>query len=458
MMTVTDANADTDVPEAGSRPFRVGIVGGGASGALVTARLLRDSVTPLDIVIFEPRPELAKGVAYETTDSLHLLNVPACNMSALPEDPGHFRRWAGCADTDFAARALYGEYLQSILFAASTEAEAGVTLTHVREAVTDISPTPQPRVKAGDDGWDVDVIVLATGHDEPVLPLFLDGLPVDRVIGNPWLPGGLERITDGQDVLVIGTGLTFVDVALTILNNAPSARVHAVSRSGLLPQAHEDPWRPAYPAPDLPTQDVDPLAVLGYVMSFGDDWRRGIDSLRPITSTLWMGMDDPTRESFVGHLARYWNVHRHRMAPAVSRMFEALVASGRITLHRANVSSVEVAGDRTHAVLSDGTALDVDHVVVCTGPSGDMSRNQLGRTLIARGIAQPGPLGVGYRVDPATGAVISSAGDPEATILTIGPLRRGEVWESIAMPEVRVQAADVANAVLAMARGATTAT
>jgi uncharacterized NAD(P)/FAD-binding protein YdhS len=87
-----------------------------------------------------------------------------------------------------------------------------------------------------------------------------------------------------------------------------------------------------------------------------------------------------------------------------------------------------------------------------------MSRNQLGRTLIARGIAQPGPLGVGYRVDPATGAVISSAGDPEATILTIGPLRRGEVWESIAMPEVRVQAADVANAVLAMARGATTST
>jgi uncharacterized NAD(P)/FAD-binding protein YdhS len=318
--------------------------------------------------------------------------------------------------------------------------------------VADAGVTPGPWLQTRDGVvQEFDAIVLATGHDGPVVPTVLEGLPASRVIGDPWQPGGLDAIANGDEVLVIGTGLTFVDVALTILHNAPTAHVNGVSRFGLLPQAHEDPWRPAHPVPDLPTQDVDPQEVLEYVRSFGDDWRRGIDSLRPITADLWLGMDEPTRESFVLHLARHWNVHRHRMAPAVSRAFEALLASGGIDLHRAQVSRAEIAGERIQADLSDGSSLTVDHVVVCIGPSGDMTRNPLGHRLIERGIAQPGPLGVGYLVDPTTGELIAQSGERQSTILTIGPLRRGVLWESIAMPEIRVQAAGVANAVLAMA-------
>ncbi len=450
-MTVTDTGIDAR--GAGSMPWRVGIVGGGASGALVAARLLREADAPLEIVIFEPREELAKGVAYETPDPLHLLNVPACNMSALVEDPDHFRRWAQCGATDFATRTLYGEYLQALL--RESEAASEVTMRHARGAVTDIGVGAGLWVQTDDDVQEFDVLVLATGHNEPVVPAVLGGLPAARVVGNPWRPEGLDGIQDGDDVLVIGTGLTFVDVALTILNNAPTARVHAISRCGLLPQAHEDPWRPAHRAPDLPMQDVDPLAVLQYVRSFGDDWRRGIDSLRPITSALWQGMDEPTQESFVGHLARYWNAHRHRMAPGVAHAFDDLLSSGRVSLHRASVSAVDVEGERIRADLSNGTSLEVDHVVVCTGPSGDMTRNPLGRRLIGQGVAQPGPLAVGYLVDATTGALTAQSGEPEARILTIGPLRVGVLWESIAMPEVRVQAAGVANSILAMARAAT---
>jgi uncharacterized NAD(P)/FAD-binding protein YdhS len=452
-MAVT--NADAALTAAGAGPYRVGIVGGGASGALVAARLLRDATRPLAIVVFEPRADLGKGVAYETQDPLHLLNVPACNMSALPEDSDHFRRWARCEATAFVTRGRYGEYLQALLRDAVAGAGAGTTLTHVRDVVIDLGVAPRPWVVTRGDGIvEFDVLVLASGHDEPILPAVMAGLPSKRITSNPWLPGALDAIKDGDDVLVVGTGLTFVDVALTILDTRPTARVHAISRYGLLPQAHEDPWRPAHSAPELSTKRVDPRIVLDYVRSFGEDWRRGIDSLRSVTSALWIGMDDATRDSFVRHLARYWNVHRHRMAPEVARVFEAAMSAGRIELQQSSVARLGVVEDRLRAELSNGAVLDVDHVIVCTGPSGDMTRNLLGRTLIQHGIAQPGPLGVGYLIDTRTGALIAEAGHHNSTILTIGPLRRGVLWESIAMPEIRVQAAEMADAILSRAERA----
>ena len=433
--------------------YRVGIIGGGASGALVAARLLRDATTPMEIVIFEPRDELALGVAYETPDPLHLLNVPARNMSALVEDDDHFRRWANCAPNDFVTRTLYGEYLQALLHDAEAGAADGVTLTHVQDAVTNVGGSPRPWLTTTrPDTQNFDRIVIATGHDEPVLPAVLVGLPSERVTGNPWQVGALDGIADGDDVLIIGTGLTFVDVALTILNRTPQVRIHAISRSGLLPQAHEDPWRPAHPVPDLPVTEVDPRVVLDYVLSFGDDWRRGIDSLRSITASLWLGMSPDDRESFVRHLARYWNVHRHRMAPEVARQFDAFLVAGQIELQEASVSTIASTQDGLHVELSNGASLDVAHVVLCTGPSGDMSRNYLGRNLIQDGVAQPGPLGVGYLIDPLTGALITGTGESCDELLTLGPIRRGVLWESIAMPEVRVQAADVSRSILESAQ------
>lgn len=437
--------------------FRVGIVGGGASGALVAARLLRDATTPMEIVIFEPRAELALGVAYETPDPLHLLNVPARNMSALIEDGDHFRRWANCAPNDFVTRTLYGEYLQTLLSEAEAAAVTGVTMEHVQDAVTNVGASPRPWVTTSRPGMqEFDRIVLATGHDEPIVPAFLVGLPADQVTANPWQVGALDGIADGDDVLIIGTGLTFVDVALTILNRTPQARIHAISRSGLLPQAHEDPWRPAHPAPDLPVTEVDPRVVLDYVLSFGDDWRRGIDSLRSITASLWLGLSPAERESFVRHLARYWNVHRHRMAPEVARQFDAFLAAGQIELQEASVSAIAGTQDGLHVELSNGALLDVDHVVLCTGPSGDMTRNSLGRNVIQDGMAQPGPLGVGYLVDPVTGALITGVGEPCDEVLTIGPLRRGVLWESIAMPEIRIQAAEVSDSIIRSTAGSRT--
>lgn len=429
---------------------RVGIVGGGASGALVAVRLLAQAVNALDVVIFEPRQDLALGVAYSTTNPQHLLNVPAGNMSAFAEDPDHFRAWASCGSTDFVSRAAYGRYLQEVLADAVARSTAGSTVTHVRQVVVDIEardPRESIRIQA-DDGsvHEVDAVVLATGHDEPQMPAVLESLPPSLLVRDPWSSEALEDLPAHARVLVVGTGLTFVDVALTVLSKRSDTRIEAVSRRGLAPIAHEDPWRPRHDTPTLPDWSIP--SIVRYLRSFGGDWRRGVDSLRPITADVWLQMSDEEKESFTRHLARYWDIHRHRVAPQVAHLLDDLGLEGRIVLHAAHVQRASVWGERARVELSTGVVLEADRVVVCTGPSGDMASNDLGRVLIARGTAQPGPLGIGYLVDPNSGALIDVAGRVSEGLLTIGPLRRGVLWESIAMPELRVQAADVAERVL----------
>ncbi len=94
---------------------RIVIVGGGASGALVATQLARRATAPLDVTIVEPRPRLARGLAYSTEDPRHLVNVPARGMSALPDVADHFTRWARCPGVAFATRERYGDYLEAVM-------------------------------------------------------------------------------------------------------------------------------------------------------------------------------------------------------------------------------------------------------------------------------------------------------------------------------------------------------
>lgn len=99
---------------------RIVIIGGGVSGALTAFHLLRNGCSAR-ILIVDPRPQLGLGLAYSTPSLRHLLNVPAGKISALPAEPDHFLNWlvkhfdAEATAATFAPRAVFGQYIQSLL-------------------------------------------------------------------------------------------------------------------------------------------------------------------------------------------------------------------------------------------------------------------------------------------------------------------------------------------------------
>ncbi len=453
---------------------QVVVVGDGAAGTLVALQLLRRWRTggpPAGgeaVVALVGTGGTGRGVAYSTDDPRHLLNVPASGMSALPDDPEHLLRWARAHDAQagpgaYLPRGRYGTYLAETLEQEVAAPGAVGRLRRVRRRAVRVGPAPGDRTRVHlDDGGavDGDDVVLALGVQAPGAAWAPAGLREDpALVDDPWTPGALARL-DGDRVLLVGTGLTMVDAALTL--RRPGRTLHAVSRHGLLPRVHAS--RPVVPTPFVLPDDVelDTRTLVAAVQDqvartvrAGGDWREVIDGVRTRAAECWQRLCGHCRAELLAHDVRRWEVLRHRMPRASATAIAAARASGALTVRAAGVADAVRTPEGLRVGLSDGTTVVVDHVVSCTGPLLDPARSHdpLLRALLDDGLAVPGPLALGLATDP-DGQVLGRDGRGHR-LWTLGALRRGEVWETTAVPEIRVQAHDLAVALAgpATARG-----
>jgi uncharacterized NAD(P)/FAD-binding protein YdhS/tetratricopeptide (TPR) repeat protein len=446
----------------------VAIVGAGAAGTLVAAQLARQAAAgphPLQMVLFDPQARTADGVAYSTRDPRHRLNVSAGRISAWPDREDDFLRWLTrhapehAYPAAFAPRMLYGDYLRDVLDESVAAADGSVTLERETHEVTGLVPLGRRwRVQVGRDRTRyVDAVVLALGSgtpDDRWAPQELRHSP--RFFADPWAPGAAERLADVEgDVLLVGTGLTMVDLATSL--GRPGRVVHAVSRHGLLPAAHREDLVAPVPAPDLPEGELSLSDLTRAVRDHVDrtaratgDWRPAIDGLRPLNSTLWQRLSPQDQQQFLATTARHWEVRRHRMAAPVARRIAALRQDGRLAVRRGEVAGCIESGTGLKVMLADGSQLEVAAVVNCTGPRDDVRRRDsaLLLDLLTSDHARPGRLGLGLATD-GHGRLVRADGQPQAGLWTLGALRRGELYESTAIPEIRAQARDLASAVVA---------
>ncbi|WP_435223325.1 FAD/NAD(P)-binding protein [Streptomyces sp. Tue6028] len=446
----------------------VAIVGAGAAGALTAVHLCETAArrrAPLDLVLVDPAPEAGRGTAYATPDPRHRLNVPASGMSCYPDDPGHFTRWLcrhGEPDvrgTDFATRYRYGAYLADTLAGAIVRAHGTVAVRRLRTRADACTGAPADAVElhlADGSLLRADSAVLATGpapaRGDRVPPALRGSA---RFVPAPWAPGALDGpLADCADVLLVGTGLTAVDLALSL--DRPGRTVHAASRNGLLPQPHALSPAPAMPAPD--GLDTPSLAALrrtvyrhiGRAVRTRGDWRPALDSLRPHTARLWRSLTPDERAAFLEREGALWNTHRHRMAPVTAESVARARTARRLRVHSGAVTGAVVRDDDVLVALSDGTRIQVGWVVDCTGP-GPRPEDPLWRSLFDSGAAVPGPLGMG--VATRDGRLLDAEGRAERPLFTLGSPRRGELWETTAVPEIRAQAAALAGQLLAPVPG-----
>src|SRR5215218_438996 len=429
------------------RDGRVAIIGGGASGTILAAQLARRGI---DSVLIEGGGRAGKGVAYSTTEPAHLLNVRAEGMSAWAGEPDHFaQRFVkeGGDHRGFAERRLFGHYLGEIL---DDAVGSGKTRVLDSAAVT---------AEASDDGWrvrleggetlDAAALVLAIGNQEPEALRAFAGVE-GRLISNPWGEQARAAVRDlaetGGDALLIGTGLTMVDLVLSLDSAAYRGRIVAVSRRGQVPRGHAD-FEPApVEADELPSGSLRGLWSWLRRRSAQVGWRAAVDSLRPHSHPLWQSLDVEQQRRFLRHARPWWDVHRHRIAPNVADTIARLIAEGRLEIIAGRITGARsehsgIEADIRRRGAAEPQSMLFDYAFNCTGPLHSISRTRdpLLRSLLDADAVRPDHLGIGLEVDQDSRAIGGQR------LWALGPLTKGRYWEIIAVPDIREQAAAVAD-------------
>ena len=440
-------------------PFDVAVIGAGASGTLLASQYSRKTLPGARLVIIGAGARPGRGVAYETPYLANVLNVPAGNMSAFPDDTQHFARWlaARLPETDacsFAPRRIYGDYL------------AGILAETLQSELVQLVDATAIGLSLRNELWTIHLqngsiiqacsVVLAIGNALiPAAPLDVSRIaPFFR--GTPWAADAIQGLSRTAPVLLIGTGLTTVDVALSLRESGHTGQIHAVSRHGRVYHHHQPHTQQSLD--ELPDELRTPRSALRWtriaieqVQKTGGDWRAVIDSLRPHLSAIWHQWSLQQRASFLRHVRNLWDIHRHRMAPEVAAQLGRLLADGVLTIYAGRLLKAETVGSRACITIrstqsEDTFVLYADRVINCTGPSRNYATTDI--PLIAgmrnQGWLTPDRLGLGIETD-ADGRLISADGSPIGNLFTIGPLRIPALFESIAIPEIRVQANELAQ-------------
>lgn len=448
---------------------RIMIIGGGFCGTVLAANLLRrPPANSTEIVLIERAPELGRGVAYAIHDCPYLLNVPAGRLSADSRDPSQFLRFAQRASPaadaeDFLPRQMYGDYLQDFLSQAEREAPAHVRLSRVVGEVTHLS-------RRGDDELLAHFahrepvgarrVILAVGNPPPpVLPWAESVRDHPAYWDDPWVP--LPRFSTEHSVLIVGNGLTMVDVASSLSRDAAKTpRLVTISRRGLIPLPQSS-FRAAAVQGDgegLLACSASIRQVLAMsralardVAHLGGDWREVVTFIRNLAPGIWQRLPEVERRRFLRHLQSYWDIHRHRLPPQLAASTDGLRRSGRLEINAGRIDELLPDGDRLRVRWrprgsAHASTLVADAVINATGPDYSLkrSRNPLLKSLRSDGWVSEDELDLGLRT-AANGACVAVDGRAGEQLFYLGPMLRASHWEATAATELRNHAEQLAR-------------
>lgn len=439
----------------------IAIIGAGFTGAMTALHLLRNGPDRARIFLVEKTPGFGGGLAYGLHNPSHLLNVRAGNMSAFPDEPDHLIRWLadrqrlGPAETDaFITRGVYGDYLSALIRQAIAGADGAERLLLVPDQAVGLDFDGDGGVLRLGMGRSlkIDAAVLALGNLPPLSPrhVGLELLARGQYAPDPWASDALDDLPPRDAVLILGSGLTMVDIALDLAERGHRGPLIALSRRGLTPHRHHPVGSVGPPPWDLAGRPLSEWVRERRSRAQGVGWRAAIDELRPMVQGLWRGATPTERRRFLRHLRPWWDVRRHRMAPAVADAFDVLRASGQLQVLAGRLMSVKPEDEGVDIVWRprgepQSRALSVSRIINCTGAGGDLSRtaDPLLTGLIKQGAIRADPLGLGLEVDDACQA-LDHAGRPSRPLYAAGPIAQGYSWEVTAVPDIRNQVAALA--------------
>lgn len=457
------------------QPADILIIGGGLSGTMLAAQLLR-LPGQRRIAIIEPRAELGRGEAYSAVELGHTLNGNAARMSVDPDNPDDLTQWLTAHIADggwpesaeqdvpvselFPPRGLFGVYVQQRLAEArAVGALQGSTVEHICAEAVDLQVNAGSVQLTLSDGRILrgSLAVLATGMFPAARTPQTQSSGLNAAALDPWDVAAMRELDPQSTVLIIGSGLTMVDAVVSLEQAGHRGPIEVFSRHGLLPHVRRQPpaWVDFLAADHsirTPRQLVRELRRhCRDAMAQGIDWQAPLDTVRAHIARLWSQATDVQRRQFVRHVRPWWESHHHRSPPLSAELIERLHREGRLRIHAASFKGIEPgAGDavtirirprgETETGVVNGAAL-----INSSGIEYDWRRvaRPLPQQLLARGLVQPGPLALG--IAAVGGAVVDAEGRVSTQLFAMGPPLRGMWWESTAVTDVAAQAKALAG-------------
>ncbi|WIY53782.1 FAD/NAD(P)-binding protein [Devosia sp. YIM 151766] len=436
------------------------IIGGGASGVLLAAHLLRHPDPNLRVTLIERQGRFGQGLAYSARHRNHRVNVPALGMSAFADDPEHFWRWLQhkepgrhASPWTFVPRRLYGAYLEDVLREAGERLPGRLVV--LSEEVEALHETPKGVEIALGNGTSLASrwAILAVGHETQ--PLRGKGIAVRAGSDSD------TALDPEAHVMILGSGLSMVDAWVSLSDAGHAGPITVVSRNGLVPRGHRDVAPLDIAADDVPfgasLNDLTAWfrALVTKTESRGGDWRSVVDGLRPYNQRLWQSWPVREKRQFLRHARPWWNIHRHRLPPDLHAGLVKAIEAGQVQLVAAEFVDIERAGKAVRAIIRPrGTKrreiVEVARVYDCGGVTVDVraSANPVIRQLIQSGAARPDAMRIGLDVDENC-ALIAADGSVSPRVRVVGPLTRGRYFEIEAIPDIRLQCRAVADNIMA---------
>lgn len=455
----------------------VAIVGGGYCGIITAVVMARKAKLPLSIHVYDAGTSPGKGVAYSTPCTQHLLNVMAGRMSAFPGEPDHFLDWVmeqpeykeytrSMLALTYLPRPLYGQYLADIWQKFRNQLPVGITIHWHQDTVTDFRWQTH-------DQWKVcglqtpellaDAVVLAPGNAAPAIPTtFQHPLMTPPLFyQNPWSAEAVCDIPSNASVLIIGNGLTMVDTVISLMDHKHQGMIYTVSPHGfnILPHRHPNIQYTAIQndleqLPDLRSLFTIVKKHVRQIRKLGLSAEPVIDAIRPFANRLWRQWSQEDRALFVHRVKHYWLIARHRLPIHQHDKIQLWRLQGKLLTLAGKVTEVNVKGTTANVrvVTSTGEALSITtpRIINCTGPQSAVKYivNPAIQSLLAQGLMVPDPLGLGVEADWQTGQLIGAQGQKVPGMYLLGALRRPQLWESTAVPELREQVEGTTDQIL----------
>ena len=452
---------------------KIAIIGGGFIGAVTAIHLARYSKTPLEIIIIEPSKTMARGVSFSTQDSDHRLNGPSNIQFLYPEDIESFTKWLEHSGTllkdhsakindgrIYARRRDFGKYVEQELFNHTKKNVSNSTISHYQDIAVSIS-----RKK---NTWYiflnqlssilVDKVIITPSNFLPSIPIELSPITKDpRFFSNPWSCDFSNKIKAGARVLIIGTGLTMSDMAITLLRDHKKIKITAISRRGLLPQRQREtlPQEPLWdalmrPIPNFIENHGSHNSVFRIFKIFREnvaklkdkniEWQVAFDDIRDAAYKLWPSLSIKEKGKYFRHLSPWYESHRFRLPPQTAQKLDDYKQQGKINYYAGSIIRVEVKNNfiQIHLRLRHNQEIVIenfDNVINCTGPERDPRKinNPIFAQLIDDGYATPSPFGMGFEVNNKYQS-ISLDKSPIKGLFFLGPLTRNAFGEINGIP------------------------